>query len=329
MKAQAITLHLLLVCFSVLSNASSIEYPYQELDVGKVVIHKNAIYGKDDPASQVLNAFILKSKSPGPILVQINSGGWRSKPVRIPNGKEKDFIKRLKPHFDAGYSIAIVSHRSVDRDDVLWPAPMDDVARAVQYLRSKAEDWHIDPNRISLSGRSSGSHLAEMVAYSPDRANLQDPDPVARQSTVITCVIAYAGTSDLSHHFRMCLQTGPGTKPAMSKGYAALKLKELFGLGPQAVGTSEMDERLRAMSPLFLLKRDSTPTLLVHSGPPDAASQNDPRLSWNIHTPINGFIMAERMKELGIPHRFVLKGRQDPDRVKREIQFLNKYNKID
>ena len=148
----------------------------RKIDLGAVTLRKDVVYGNDSDA-HVFNAFVVKSERPTPVLVYINSGGWRSKPRRILEGKETEFAARLQPYFDAGLSLVQVSHRSLDRDDVYWPAPMEDVARAIQYLRSMSEEWSIDPARISLMGRSSGSHVAEMVAYSQERADPASDEP--------------------------------------------------------------------------------------------------------------------------------------------------------
>ena len=47
MKTFTTEMALLVICCSVLSNAGSIECPYEELDTGNVAIYKNVIYGKD------------------------------------------------------------------------------------------------------------------------------------------------------------------------------------------------------------------------------------------------------------------------------------------
>ena len=39
------------------------------------------------------------------------------------------------------------------------PAPLQDAQRAVRMVRSHAEEWNIDPNRIGILGFSAGGHL--------------------------------------------------------------------------------------------------------------------------------------------------------------------------
>lgn len=40
------------------------------------------------------------------------------------------------------------------------PAPLQDAQRAIRMVRSRAEDWNIDPGRIGIIGFSAGGHLA-------------------------------------------------------------------------------------------------------------------------------------------------------------------------
>jgi acetyl esterase/lipase len=40
------------------------------------------------------------------------------------------------------------------------PAPLQDAQRAMRMVRSRCEEWNIDPNRIGIMGFSAGGHLA-------------------------------------------------------------------------------------------------------------------------------------------------------------------------
>ena len=56
------------------------------------------------------------------------------------------------------------------------PAPMQDVQRAMQMVRSRAKEWHLAPDRIGVLGFSAGGHLAStagthVLAARPDAAN--------------------------------------------------------------------------------------------------------------------------------------------------------------
>lgn len=45
-----------------------------------------------------------------------------------------------------------------------YAAPLQDAQRALGIVRSHAEDWHINPNRIGVLGFSAGGHLAAAVS---------------------------------------------------------------------------------------------------------------------------------------------------------------------
>ena len=45
-----------------------------------------------------------------------------------------------------------------------FPLPLLDIRRAIRLVRSKAEEFGIDPNKIAVMGSSAGGHLAAMVS---------------------------------------------------------------------------------------------------------------------------------------------------------------------
>jgi len=57
------------------------------------------------------------------------------------------------------------------------PAMMEDVQRAVRYVRSHAKDYEIDPQRIGIIGFSAGGHIASTAGthFTAGDANAQDP----------------------------------------------------------------------------------------------------------------------------------------------------------
>jgi len=58
-----------------------------------------------------------------------------------------------------------------------------DAARAVRLVRSRAEEWHVDPKRVGFSGFSAGGQVAGMIETRFDAGNSTAADPVERQSS--------------------------------------------------------------------------------------------------------------------------------------------------
>ena len=115
-----------------------------------------------------------------PVVIFFHGGGFRSgDKSSVPAGL-------LSRCLEAGISVASANYRL--SHTAPYPAPMLDGARAIQFMRSKAKELGIDPARIAGSGSSAGAGIALWVAFHDDLADPQSTDPVARQSSRLTCV---------------------------------------------------------------------------------------------------------------------------------------------
>ena len=94
------------------------------------------------------------------------------------NGLEPRFRDLL---LKRGFAVASANYRL--RPEARFPAPMQDGARAVQHLKAHAETYGLDKNKFATAGRSAGGAIALWIAYHDDIANLDDPDPVNRESS--------------------------------------------------------------------------------------------------------------------------------------------------
>jgi acetyl esterase/lipase len=63
------------------------------------------------------------------------------------------------------------------------PVELSDAQRAIRYVRSRAADFGIQPNRIGIWGFSAGGHLASTTGTHFDGGNRQSADPIERQSS--------------------------------------------------------------------------------------------------------------------------------------------------
>tara|TARA_B100000886_G_scaffold44150_1_gene27079 strand:+ start:710 stop:1372 length:663 start_codon:yes stop_codon:yes gene_type:complete len=94
-----------------------------------------------------------------------------------------------------GYSYASIDYRLAGTE--LLPAAVHDAARAIQFLRTKAEEWNIDPKRIAVTGGSAGAASSMWLAYHDDLADPKSKDPVLRQSSRVCGAIAMGGQTTL------------------------------------------------------------------------------------------------------------------------------------
>lgn len=147
-------------------------------------------YGEHE--RQVLDFYQAKSDRPTPLLFFIHGGGW----VR---GDKKGV--KTAPYLAAGISVVSINYRyswQAQLAGVTPPvkAPLDDAARALQFVRSKSKEWNIDPQRIGAMGGSAGACSSLWLAFHADMAEPQSADPVARESTRLwTAAVLGAQTS--------------------------------------------------------------------------------------------------------------------------------------
>lgn len=77
-----------------------------------------------------------------------------------------------------------------------YPAQTDDVTRALRYVRARAAEWEIDPDRIGIMGSSAGGHLASYAATHHSEASHPATDSIDLvESRPDLAVLCYAVTS--------------------------------------------------------------------------------------------------------------------------------------
>ena len=121
----------------------------------------------------VLDFWQAEGEGPRPLHVFIHGGGWIQ-------GDKKTF-KEAEKYLTKGISVAAINYRLSETDPL--PVPVYDAARAIQFLRHKAEDWNIDKSKILVSGGSAGGCTSVLLACLDDMADPEAEDPVAREST--------------------------------------------------------------------------------------------------------------------------------------------------
>jgi acetyl esterase/lipase len=81
-----------------------------------------------------------------------------------------------------GFRAFILSYR-LSSNGYLLPVPLLDARRAIQTVRARALDYHINPNRIVVIGFSAGGHLAALAGTQFVPGNPDAEDPIDRASS--------------------------------------------------------------------------------------------------------------------------------------------------
>ena len=108
-----------------------------------------------------------------PAILAIHGGAWKEGTKDWGN----QIAAELCPY---GYVVFSIDYRLSSEPNGTWPAQIEDVQKALKYIRANADRFRVDPDRIASLGMSAGGHLATMVA-------LRD-DPVGPRGRVSTAV---------------------------------------------------------------------------------------------------------------------------------------------
>jgi acetyl esterase/lipase len=263
----------------------------------------NVAYGTHP--RQVLDFYPAQSDKPTPVVFYIHGGGWQ-------NGDKKT---NPKPFLDKGISVVAINYRYVKNgvEDKIEPpvkAPLEDAARALQFVRSKATEWNIDKKRIGATGGSAGGCSSLWLAFHDDMADSTSKDPVARESTRLYCA-------------------------AVNGAQTSLDPKELrewmpnYGYGAHAFGLpnfqSLYDNRekvlkwIKEYSPIEHATKDDPPIGLFYSGDKDAKVGDSP--ADPTHSPILGIKLEEKLKAIGVDVILVYPGRPN-EKYKNSTDYL-------
>ena len=96
-----------------------------------------------------------------PAIVAIHGGAW----MRGDKGWGENVAAELCPY---GYVVIAINYRLSGDPGGTWPAQIEDVRKALRYVRANATRFRVDPARIASLGMSAGGHLATMVALRDD-----------------------------------------------------------------------------------------------------------------------------------------------------------------
>jgi acetyl esterase/lipase len=173
-----------------------------------------------------------------PAIVKIHGGAW----IHSRRGESAAwnlFFNSLGYDvFDADYRMSTPTR---------WKDEIADVKCAIGWVGAHAARYHVDPDRISVMGFSSGANLVLLAAYSAGDARL--PPSCAVPSIRVRTVIDIYGPTDLAEMYAM----------SGSPRYVQPMLERYVGGPPAALAA-----RYLLLSPLSHVSRHSPPTIVLH-----------------------------------------------------------------
>ncbi len=252
----------------------------------------------DSHERQVLDFWRAKSDQPTPAVFVIHGGGW--------SGGEKERVNRfvdVNALLNRGISVIAINYRLMRhaaKDQVMPPvkAPLEDAARALQFVKHHALEWNVDPTRIGAAGGSAGACSSLWLAFHDDLADKDSEDPIARESTRLFCAAVIGAQTTLDPQ-----QMRTWTPNSRYGGHA-------FGVPKFAEFLAQRDRLLPWIgeySPYALASQDDPPVYLFYSAVPGLGQpQRDPT-----HTSNFGVKLQERLHQLDVECDLVYPGKTD------------------
>jgi len=172
----------------------------------EIVNHPDIVFAEHDRTKLVGDLYLPKGRAKAPVLVAIHGGGWQ-----VGNRQFYRYWGLFLAR--AGYAVFAIDYR-LGKPGV-YPAAVYDAKAAVQFVRAKAAEFDLDPDRIGLVGDSAGAHLAAQVALAGDQyTSAYRDDANAAVSANVKCVIGFYGVYDMLAQWTHDLTTRPNDKIA-------------------------------------------------------------------------------------------------------------------
>lgn len=235
----------------------------------------DVVYGHKEGVALTMDVF-EPSKPSGIGVIWVVSGGWWSNHSMIDPNLAQAFTSR-------GMTVFEVVHGSQPRFHI--PDILSDLHRAVRYIRTNASTWGVDPNRIGISGASSGGHVALMTAATADNGDPSSKDPVETASDKVEAVGVFFPPTDM-------LDFG-------KTGLDAFDIPALRIFAPavpvsNATPRPEVERLAKLYSPIYSVTASFPPTLLIHGDADKLVPLQQSQL------------LDAKLAELKVPHKLIV-----------------------
>ena len=226
---------------------------------GERVLKLNLIRPKNPP------------KEPMPVVVFIFGGAFHV-------GTRNTGIRHLSHFAQRGYVGAAIEYRY--SQDARFPAQIEDCKCAIRFLRAKAKEYHLDPDRIGVWGPSAGGYLAALLGTTGDVKDLEGSGGWPKFSSRVQAVVDFYGPIDFLKL----------NAPGITLDHDAELSPESMLIGG---AIQQNKDKVARANPLTYVSQDDPPFLILHG-------ENDQIIPLN-----QSQLLADALEKVGVEHTFI------------------------
>jgi acetyl esterase/lipase len=272
-----------------------------------------------------MDVYRAESKEPTPVVFFIHGGGW--------GAMNKDNVHNLLdvPRLlSAGITVVSINYRYVHQAQkagiqppVKWP--LEDAARALQFVRSKAAEWNLDKRRIGACGGSAGACSSLWLALHDDMAKADSSDPVARESTRLFCAAVVGAQTSLDPK-AMREWMPNSTYGGHAFGFRTNGKDKAAEFQRFYEARESVLPYIREYSPLEHASKDDPPLYLQYAQN-NVAVKGEPQTD-PTHSAVFGLMLEERLKPLGVEMILTYPAKRAGNFKNATEYFIAKLNKL-
>ncbi|QNA42940.1 alpha/beta hydrolase [Lacibacter sediminis] len=273
------------------------------------------IYGKKDGMGLTLVWIKPKVRSNGKAIIHVQSGAWIS--LSFSNEIQTELVHG---YLKKGYSVFVVMHGSQPRYAI--PDAINDLKRAVRYIRFNAGKFGIDPNKIGATGFSSGGHLSLILGMADAKIDSLANDPVDRVSSKVQAVaVLYPPTDFLNwgkDSFDILQDKNLIKNVRIGEAFNFRNYDRRARTLNSISDSVQRNKIMKEISPIYSITSDDPPVFIIH-GDADGIVPLQQSVSFNA-----------KLKEAGVANKLIVKkgvGHGIEDMLPEYYQFSDWFDK--
>jgi acetyl esterase/lipase len=262
---------------------------------------ENVVYAEAHGVGLVMDVFTPSGDGNGLGIIDVISGAWHSDRGKI---RDHERAQTFQVLCGKGYTVFAVRPGSITKFSAL--EMLDHINDAIRWVKSHADEFKIDPDRLGLMGASAGGHLACLAAVTARKGKDETKEGMKTADTRINAVAVFFPLTDFLDF------SGKPIDARATDGMGERIRQLAFPQGLNGATDAEVAEKLTQISPARLVTPQSPPFLLIHGDADTAVPLQQSRR------------MLAALQQAGVPAELIVKkgGGHPWPTIHEEVQVL-------